>query len=85
MADLLLIQSQAACCGELSGQDAYIGVTVAHKDPDDGSAHELDLYWSDVPAGRQKVQVLKFEPLTLTEPVSCPCGWAGSVKAGKTT
>jgi len=77
----MVIRDQAACCVDVGGLDAYIGVTVFHPDPEDGTSHALDLYWRDAPEGRQVID----RPSSLKRArtgeglghLSCPCGWEG--------
>jgi hypothetical protein len=79
MAQVNLIPDPRSCCGELSGVDAYIGVEIIHEWPDDGSSHELPVYWREVPPGKKQVTLVSLDPLKLAEPVECFCGWSGEV------
>lgn len=79
MTTLILIPHQN-CCAGLSAEEGNIGVTIQHPS-DDGSLHELDLYWSEA-NGRREVVREKFAPLTLAGEQACPCGWRGTVVDG---
>lgn len=75
----MLIRDQAACCLDVSGADAYIGVSVFHPNPEDGTTHELDLYWRDVPPGRQEIPVPTSVRKLDLGALTCSCGWEGSL------
>lgn len=81
---LTLIRDQRACCGDLPDVEAVIGAAIVHPSPEDGTSHELNVYWRDTPAGPPTVELVSFDPLTIG-PVDCPCTWSGTVMDGAVT
>lgn len=82
MDERLRLIPDARCCASLTGADGWVGVTVVHEWPGDGSSHERSVYWRNPPPGRPLVELARWDPLTLSAEVLCSCGWRGRVADG---
>lgn len=67
------------------GDDRVIGAAIPHEAPGGGQPHDLEIYWDDPPCGAFLVEPSTVDPLTVVEPIRCPCGFTATVTGGTVT